>query len=189
MKKLIIILLLIPALTFGQNMRTIKVKANHHYANRIFWPDRGLRIEANIILDENCWYERNGKYNWLNKLFGYHDLFRSIHKNSARFVYLPSVFKDSCDIYFYVYENGVSPQQNPKLKGFIKRIRTVDNHNYLILDYLDRYEFYIDRELLKSLETYQRKPYFLDLYWIDILYSGGSGTLPFEISAQYQIIY
>ena len=186
MKKLIFILLLIPLLSFGQ-YKTVTIKPNRHYPNKVFCPDRGLKVEANIILDENCWYERNGKYNWLNKLFGFHPLFSGVHINSARFVWLPSTSKDSIDIYFYCYVDRVSPQQDQNYKGFIKRVKTGDVHNYKILDYLHRYQFYIDGVALKTLVTYKRKHY--DWHFTDGFYSGGPGTLPFEISARYQIVY
>ena len=190
MKKLLIFsfAILFTFCSYSQNWQKVKVKANRHYPTKIFCFDRSMKAEADIMFDTNCWYDRSGgRYNGLNKLFGISNLFQSVHNNSARFVWYPAISKDSIDIYFYCYLNHVSPQQNQKYKGFIKRVAILDSHNYKVLDYLNKYEFYIDDELLKTLETHKRKNYTFSYY--HGLYIGGTFTLPFEISVNYIIHY
>ena len=190
MKRLLLILIavLLFSCVPAQDWNTVKVRAGNHYPNKFFCPDRSLRAEADIILHEDCWYDRT-PYNGLNKLSGISGLFVSVHKNSARFVWIPSTSQDSIDIYYYIYVNKISPQQNQNQKGFIKRVKTGDSHRYKVLDYLNKYEFYINGELLKTYPTYKRRRYFLSLAYYHNLYVGGTFTLPFDVNVSYIIHY
>ena len=190
MKKLIFILLFIPLMGFGQkNMKTVTVRKGKHYPTKLYFNiDRAMKAEADFVFDSNCYYYRN-EYNGLNKLFGIHPLFGGVHRNSARFVWMPSIYQDSIDLYYYIYLNKVSPQENKKQKEYIYRVAVNDLHNYKVLDYLDKYEFYIDGVLLKEFITPKRNHYFLGLSFMPFVYVGGTFTLPFDISLRYQIIY
>jgi len=186
MKKLIYLISIVILLGSCTGFQRVTVKKNHHYPNKIFAPTNSLRVEADIKFNKNCaWEFTKPVFNYTNKLYGLSPLFRSNHWNSGRFTWRYNEDHERIDIWYYIYINGVSPQDNPDQKGYMFTVSLDEWNNYVAIDYLDKYEFYKNDSLFKTYYTPKRKEY--NSVYREGLWVGGDYTYDVDISVDYKI--
>ena len=167
--------------------QTLTVKAGRHWPNKLFAPVRSKIVEAEIMFHEDC-AEKYTKpeFNYLNKLFGISPLFMSNHKNSGRHVWKYNADHKRIDIWFYIYLNGVSPQQNTKQKKYMFTVELKEKFRVKVIDHLNGYSFFKDGKLMAFYKTPLRRNY----RWAyrEGLYVGGNYVYDVDIHVDYKIL-
>jgi len=126
----------------NNSWKTYVVKAGNHSSNGTMKLITGVNEIEFLFRADNSWYYREVPNPGWNKIRGFSE---GMHQNqsSARLGY--QCLSDSLLVVgAYCYKDGVSPQENPDLKGIIDTIQPGKEYHCIIKREGSRYKFYFE---------------------------------------------
>lgn len=154
------------------------VKAGRHHGNKIAGRMKNGAIEITLKINESMFYEPPTNNGW-SKIIGISLNRFTQHKNSARLVWrCPNV--NTLELGYYVYSDGLSPQDDTSLKGVLGTYTRDDMPKEVdisIFRLCDEWGFMVDGEGILITGTRQSTR----RYYYGNPYVGGTYTINHDV--------